>query len=288
MRGPALLCYDGSDHAAQAISRAAALLSGRPAIVLHVEGRGRPTAVAEDGRRLALAGGFDPVSVVDGATGPVAKVILAQAKTRGVAAIVVGSRGLSASGSTILGSVSSRVAHHARHPLLVVRPGTDGDQFQGPGFVCYDGSDAARHAIATAGELLARRDAIVAYFLPAIDDGILLQSTLPWPASRATREALGALDRQEALHPVDVVAHGVALAERAGLQARSVSVGNEGLSGDDEEVAWVRLSEAAAAEYASCIVVGHRRSSGGLLHLDSTARGLVNHANRPVLVVPLS
>jgi hypothetical protein len=28
---------------------------------------------------------------------------------------------------------------------------------------------------------LRRRDAILAYFLPAVDDGVVLQSTLPWP-----------------------------------------------------------------------------------------------------------
>ena len=47
-----------------------------------------------------------------------------------------------------------------------------------------------------------------------------------------------------------------------------------------------KLTEAAAAESASCIVVGHRRSARGVSRLDSTAYGLVNHADRPVLVVP--
>jgi Universal stress protein family len=65
---------------------------------------------------LAVESGFDPVSVVDDATGPVAESILVHAERHGVAAIVVGSRGLSASGATILGSVSSRVTQDARHP----------------------------------------------------------------------------------------------------------------------------------------------------------------------------
>jgi nucleotide-binding universal stress UspA family protein len=70
------------------------------------------------------------------------------------------------------------------------------------------------------------------------------------------------------------------------LEARSLAVGEEGLAVDHETVAWVRLTEAAAAESASCIVVGHRRSGRGVSCLDSTAYGLVNHADRPVLVVP--
>jgi nucleotide-binding universal stress UspA family protein len=273
-----LLCYDGSDHAEHAIRRSGSLLSGRSALVLHV-GRHGGAAVAEGGRRVALDAGFDPVSAVHAAAGPVAEEILAQAETRDVAVIAVGSRGRSGSGPTLLGSVSSRLAHHARQPLLVVRPERDDEALQGPVFVCYDESDAARHALATAGALFAGRDAIVAYFAPAVDDAVLLRTRLPWPRSAPTQEELAALDRQEAVRPVEVAAHGVELAERAGLKARSLSLVDEG-------AAWDRLSEAAAAERASCIVVGHRRSGGGLSHLGSTAYGLVHHANRPVLVVP--
>jgi nucleotide-binding universal stress UspA family protein len=193
---------------------------------------------------------------------------------------------MSASRSTILGSVSSRVTQDARHPVLVVRPGPHSEPVWGPVFVCYDGSDAAGYAIATAGKQLARRDAILAYFLPAVDDGVVLQSTLPWPVSSAVQDRLAALDREEAGRPVRVAAHGVEIARRAGLEARSLAVGEEGLAVDHEAVAWVRLTEAAAAESASCIVVGHRRSARGISRLDSTAYGLVNHADRPVLVVP--
>ena len=283
---PVLLCYDGSDRAEQAIRRSGALLDDRSAIVLYVGAGESAYRPAEDGRRLALETGFDPVSVVDDATGPVAETILAHAERHGVAAIVVGSRGLSASRSAILGSVSSRVTEDARHPVLVVRPGPHSEPVWGPAFVCYDGSDAAGHAIATAGKLLARRDAIVAYFLPAVDEGVVLQSTLPWPVSSAVQDRMAALNREEAGRPVRVAAHGVEIARRAGLEARSLAVGEEGLAGDHEAVAWVRLTEAAAGESASCIVVGHRRSARGVSRLDSTAYGLVNHADRPVFVVP--
>ena len=283
---PVLLCYDGSDQAAEAIQRAGALMGGRSATVLHVTGRRRTTSLAEDGRRLALDAGFDPVSVVDDATGAVAGTILSQAEAGGVAAIVVGSRGRSSASSPMLGSVSSRVAHHARHPCLVVRQGADRQSLRGPVFFCYDGSDAAGRAIARAAALLPGRDAVVAYFLPKIDDGAVLRSTWPSPVSQATQDALAAADRDEALRPTEVAARGVAIAERAGLEARGLAVGDEGLAIEDEAVAWAPLSEAAAAEGASCIVVGHRRPAGRLSHLGSTAYGLVHHANRPVLVVP--
>ena len=283
---PVLLCFDGSDRAEQAIRRSGALLDDPSAIVLYVGAGDSAHTPAEDGRRLALETGFDPVSVVDDATGPVAESILAHAERHGVAAIVVGSRGPSASRATILGSVSSRVTQNARHPVLVVRPGPHSEPVWGPVFVCYDGSDAAGYAIATAGKLLACRDAILAYFLPAVDDGVVLQSTLPWPVSSAVQDRLAALDWEAAGRPVRVAAHGVEIARRAGLEARSLTVGEEGPAVDHEAVAWVRLTEAAGAESASCIVVGHRRSARGVSRLDSTAYGLVNHADRPVLVVP--
>ena len=261
---PVLLCYDGSDRAEQAIRRSGALLDDPSAIVLYVGAGESAHTPAEDGHRLALETGFDPVSVVDDATGPVAETILAHAERHGVAAIVVGSGGLSASRSTILGSVSSRVTQNARHPVLVARPGPHSEPVWGPVLVCYDGSDVAGYAIATAAELLARRDAILAYFLPAVDDGIVLQSTLPWPVSSAVQDRLAALDREEAGRPVRVAAHGVKIARRAGLEARSLAVGDEGLAVDHEAVAWVRLTEAAAAESASCNRVGHRRSARGV------------------------
>jgi hypothetical protein len=72
---PVLLCYDGSDRAEQAIRRSGALLDDPSAIVLYVGAGESAHTPAEDGRRLALETGFDPVSVVDDATGPVAETV---------------------------------------------------------------------------------------------------------------------------------------------------------------------------------------------------------------------
>ncbi len=146
--GPLLLCYDGSEDAKHAIERAGRLLSGRDALVVTVW---QPTPalgslafagatdsmfdfvqinraaaelgarVAGDGVRLAEEAGLHAVPVAVEATGPVWKTIVETANRHGVAAIVMGSRGLTGMTSLLLGSVSSAVVHHADRPTLVTR-----------------------------------------------------------------------------------------------------------------------------------------------------------------------
>jgi nucleotide-binding universal stress UspA family protein len=146
--GPLLLCYDGSEDAKHAIERAGRLLGGRHALVVTVW---QPTPalgslafagatdsmfdfvqvnraaaelgarVADDGVRLAEEAGLHAVPVAVEATGPVWKTIVEIANRHDVAAIVMGSRGLTGMTSLLLGSVSSAVVHHADRPTLVTR-----------------------------------------------------------------------------------------------------------------------------------------------------------------------
>lgn len=55
------------------------------------------------------------------ATGPIAKKIIDKAEYLGADTIVVGSRGLSDLGGSLLGSVSHKVAHLASCTCIVVR-----------------------------------------------------------------------------------------------------------------------------------------------------------------------
>ena len=54
--------------------------------------------------------------------GDVPSTIVAAAEAERADLVVVGSRGLDLAGSFLLGSVSNHVVHHARCPVLVVRP----------------------------------------------------------------------------------------------------------------------------------------------------------------------
>jgi nucleotide-binding universal stress UspA family protein len=275
-----LLCYDGSDHAGRAIRSAARLLRARPAVVLHVPQRPSKEDVAESGRRLAIDAGFGPVRAVEAGFGDVATVILREARDQGAAVIVAGPHGRS---PAPLGSVSSALVARSGVPVLVARSGPWPTAAAGPVFACYDGSPVARQAIVTAAGLLAGRAAIVATFMPAVDDGAVLRSTLPWPVAAEVQDRLAQLDRMEAEAPFERAAEGARAAADAGFVSRPVGIRGANASSEEEEDPWMRLLRAAASEEAACIVVGHRPS---VKALGSTAHGLVDHADRSVLVAP--
>jgi nucleotide-binding universal stress UspA family protein len=276
--GPVLLCFDGSDHAAEAVRRAARLLRTRSAIVVHVTRERSGEAVAETGRELAVAAGFDPVSVVVSPHPHHQEAILTEARRVRASVIAVGSRGRSAAEASLLGSVSSAIVHHADLPVLVVRPGaaSSDEAPVTPVQICYDGSDASRYAILAAGELVGERDAVIASFIEQVDDVVVLRSKLPWSLGEELEDRLAQVDRMEATGPLQRAEEGVELARNAGFAPQPQPVSGEG-------PAWARLLEAAAATDAACIVVGHRPTAE---RLGSTTYGLVHHAERPVLVVP--
>jgi hypothetical protein len=171
-----------------------------------------------------------------------------------------------------------RTGAHEHRATLLVPSGerAAAAELGGPIFICFDGSEEARCAVCSAGELLALRDAIVAAFLEPVDDVALLRTTLPWSPSAATQGRLARLDQREAEFLTQLSTEGAALAGNNGLRARPLAIDGIGPAGD-------ALLEAAAAARASCIVVGHRSSA---TPIESTALELVRHACRPVLVVP--
>ncbi len=135
-----ILCAtDGSDHARKAVAVAADLgqrYNARVVILTAYDPIPRElgTPYLEDfiGRRLKaaeeLANAATSVMKNEGITpivevleGPAARAILEVVRTRDCDLIVMGSRGLSAFGAMVLGSVSTRVVHEAPCPVLLTR-----------------------------------------------------------------------------------------------------------------------------------------------------------------------
>jgi nucleotide-binding universal stress UspA family protein len=141
-----LLCYDGSPDSLAAIDLAGELFARRPAIVLTVweglsevlvrVGSGLAAASlnfeeidadceragreqAEEGTERARLAGLEAKPRVAQRHGTVSATILDQAAQVDAEAIVIGSRGLGAVKSLVLGSVSHSLLQHADRPVIV-------------------------------------------------------------------------------------------------------------------------------------------------------------------------
>ena len=156
---PILVAFDGSAGARQAVRQAAELLGPRRTLVLTVwepalayaAAAGAPDVsmspavdpeavlgldselernakiVADEGAELARSHGLEaePVAVSD--AGGVPRTIVDVANEHKVAALVVGSRGLSGIRARFEGSTSKGVVKHAPCPVLVVHEPADRD-----------------------------------------------------------------------------------------------------------------------------------------------------------------
>jgi nucleotide-binding universal stress UspA family protein len=159
---PIVIAYDGSEAARAAVNEAAALFGSRHAIIITIWEPGMadymlmpgtmgtgtmmmpydPSTVreidkaaedhardiAEDGVKLARAGGLEAEALPVRDAADIADAILETAKERDAAAIVIGSRGLKGLKSKLLGSSSSSVLSRSDRPVVVVhQPGTHQD-----------------------------------------------------------------------------------------------------------------------------------------------------------------
>ena len=76
-------------------------------------------AILNESSKLAEKKGFKPILRLE--TGQAADKIIQIAKDEEFDLIIIGSRGMSAIKSFLLGSVSDKVSHHASCPVLIVR-----------------------------------------------------------------------------------------------------------------------------------------------------------------------
>src|SRR5829696_145347 len=151
---PVLVAYDGSDESKAALRSAAGLFTAQRLVVVSVWepglamamamtpdptgiGYAQPTgetiasidraqrehavAVAEEGVRLAQEAGASAEAYPVADEVDIARTLTELAVRLEAGAIVVGSRGLGAVKSKLLGSTSSALLHHASTPVLVVR-----------------------------------------------------------------------------------------------------------------------------------------------------------------------
>ena len=152
MAAPILIAYDGSAPARRAVREAAELFDSRPVLVATVweealaysststagmdlqptpvdvslaqevaqEMETHARRVAEEGAEQARSAGLEAEAVPIAGDASAADAIVEAARERGVAAIVIGSRGLTGLRARVEGSTSSGVVKHAACPVLIV------------------------------------------------------------------------------------------------------------------------------------------------------------------------
>jgi nucleotide-binding universal stress UspA family protein len=145
----------------------------------------------------------------------------------------------------------------------------------GPLLVCYDGSDDATYAIATAATLFPGAHALVV----SIWQRLAGLDTIAWAGEPAGMVTSGELDRAAAEHGSRVAARGARIAQEAGLDAEPLVVEATG-------PVWKTIVEAGAAHDAAAIVIGSRGLTGlRAMLLGSVSSAVVHHAGRPTVVI---
>jgi nucleotide-binding universal stress UspA family protein len=151
---PIVIAYDGSEASRAAVTEAAALFGSRHALIVTVWEPGladymampgtmgtgtmmmpydpstvqqidkasedHARSIAEDGVKLAQAGGLEAEALPVRDAADIADAILEIASERDAAAIVIGSRGLKGLKSKLLGSSSASVLARSELPVVVV------------------------------------------------------------------------------------------------------------------------------------------------------------------------
>jgi|SRR5947209_6148448 len=144
----------------------------------------------------------------------------------------------------------------------------------------YDGSPSAKRAIGEAAALLAPRPAlVVTVWEPGLAYAASVPSSLDLPATPVDVTTAAEIDTALDQRAHRLAAEGAQLARDAGFDAEPVVVADESNVGET-------LVEVARQREAQAIVVGSRGLSGLKARLaGSTSRAVLQHADRPVVVV---
>lgn len=147
-----------------------------------------------------------------------------------------------------------------------------------PFLLCFDGSESATHAIREGGEITGGGSALVVHaWLPpssVVLQGRTLEPTHPMAA------AVGEFDSAAREAAEGVAARGAEIASDARFDPEPVAVAAPA-------GVWRPLVELAEQREARAVIVGsHGLSRVKSALLGSVSHGIVNHCNRPVIVVP--
>jgi nucleotide-binding universal stress UspA family protein len=144
----------------------------------------------------------------------------------------------------------------------------------GPLLLCYDGSDASRHAMERAAQLFADRDAIVVtVWHPTVALG-----SQAWSGALDSMLHFAEAHRADAELARSVADDGVRIAAAAGLNAEPLAVEATG-------PVWRTILEIADRHDAT-IVMGSRGLTGIRAWLGSVSSAVVHHTARPTLIIP--
>jgi nucleotide-binding universal stress UspA family protein len=143
--------------------------------------------------------------------------------------------------------------------------------------IAYDGSDDARETVDHVGKLVPGSEVtVVNVWEPMID--VMARVGVPWPMAGYGLD-VSAVDEASEQRAQELAEEGAARARDAGLTAstlvrrRTLDVGGT-------------LLAAAAELDADAIAIGTRGLTGVRSVLGSVSHSLVQHADRPVMVVP--
>jgi nucleotide-binding universal stress UspA family protein len=142
--------------------------------------------------------------------------------------------------------------------------------------ICYDGSSSSEAAIDRAGELFAGQPAIVLTVWEGFSE-VLARAGSGIAAAPLNFEEIDAAGDHAAHQRAE---QGTARARLAGLQA-------EPRVAERRASIWATILEQARRTEAGAVVLGSRGLTGvRSILLGSVSRGVLHHADRPVVVVP--